>query len=295
MFVVLNLKMKVSNYSKEVKAIYKTAEERLKKDVDGKDRGQHRMRGAYQVEGAHWLINREMGYDGTQRGGIFADDMGMGKTNMIIMTIKGNVGGGPTLIVTEISVQSQWKVTLEEFGGIRPYIASSSRTSLYKDDAVVLTTYSAFQAKGGLPAYLNNGRWFRVILDEAHKIRNPKTLLFKRISMINASIKWALTATPVQNSPKDLAALASWIGIPDNLKDAKDKYLMRRTVEAELAKNNRDLTMGVLDSKMVYLDFQYEFERDEYDNQVKSQLDSTRLDSTRLILTHFDSTQLNST
>lgn len=120
---------------------------------------------------------------------------------------------GPTLIVVEVSCLSQWKEKLIEFGGIKPMMVTSTSAMVKIDDNVdvVLTTYSVFQqakraaAKSTkkskkddgktednafqLPPALNR-HWWRIILDEAHKIRNSKTLLFRALSSITADIKW---------------------------------------------------------------------------------------------------------
>lgn len=96
-------------------------------------------------------------------------------------------------------------------------VTSTSALGKIDDNVdVVLTTYSVFQqakraTKGAkkskkeegknakkegkednefqLPPALNR-HWWRIILDEAHKIRNAKTLLFRALSSITADIKW---------------------------------------------------------------------------------------------------------
>lgn len=40
-------------------------------------------------------------------------------------------------------------------------------------------------------------RYKRVILDEGHNIRNPKTKMTKSIVCLNASRRWVLTGTPI--------------------------------------------------------------------------------------------------
>ena len=44
----------------------------------------------------------------------------------------------------------------------------------------------------------------RVILDEAHIIKNPKTSLSKACCKINADKRWCITGTPIQNSLQDV-------------------------------------------------------------------------------------------
>ena len=41
----------------------------------------------------------------------------------------------------------------------------------------------------------------RVILDEGHTIRNPKTKVARAVVALNASRRWVLTGTPIVRSP----------------------------------------------------------------------------------------------
>ena len=45
--------------------------------------------------------------------------------------------------------------------------------------------------------------WDRVILDEAHEIRNKSSRLFKSVCRLKTDIKWIVTGTPVFNSMND--------------------------------------------------------------------------------------------
>ncbi len=55
--------------------------------------------------------------------------------------------------------------------------------------------------------------WARLILDEAHMIRNCKTKQSKSIRSLSASRRWALTATPIVNKLDDLYALFNFISV----------------------------------------------------------------------------------
>ncbi|TEY78475.1 hypothetical protein BOTCAL_0048g00010 [Botryotinia calthae] len=77
---------------------------------------------------------------------------------------------------------------------------------------IVLSTYNTISAESLDPESPAYGiEWFRIVLDEAHRIRNMKTKLFRAINKLSANIRWCLTGTPIQNSLDDLAALVSFI------------------------------------------------------------------------------------
>ena len=44
---------------------------------------------------------------------------------------------------------------------------------------------------------LLNIRWKRVVIDEGHQIRNPKTQAAVAVSAVTAERRWVLTGTPI--------------------------------------------------------------------------------------------------
>ncbi|KAI3323069.1 hypothetical protein HD806DRAFT_535561 [Xylariaceae sp. AK1471] len=80
---------------------------------------------------------------------------------------------------------------------------------------VVLSTYGTLAAdfsRGG--GVLSCFHWYRVVLDEAHVIRNCSTTQFKAVSGLSASIRWLMTGTPVQNTLDDLSSLVKFLRVP---------------------------------------------------------------------------------
>lgn len=54
-------------------------------------------------------------------------------------------------------------------------------------------------------------KWLRIILDEAHNIKNRSTKRCKGICTLKSYYKWCLTGTPIQNKLDDLFGLMMFL------------------------------------------------------------------------------------
>jgi DNA repair protein RAD16 len=102
----------------------------------------------YQREGVGWLKRQE---EGDAKGGILADEMGMGKTIQMIALILERRGTGPTLVVCPVSSMLQWQDEITHHvapGNLTVEVANTTsklkKASLEAAD-VVLTTYSILE------------------------------------------------------------------------------------------------------------------------------------------------------
>ncbi|KAL3665938.1 hypothetical protein V7S43_009358 [Phytophthora oleae] len=124
---------------------------------------------------------------------------------------------GKTLVVCPLSLLHQWKnEALERFLpntlSVHVYYGDDRDigASLTKSD-LVLTTYGVLSAEFEKNGLLTTTDWNRVILDEAHSIKNRSTGYFKTCSAVKATHRWCLTGTPIQNTLDDMFSLLCFL------------------------------------------------------------------------------------
>jgi len=242
-----------------------------------------RLMGSHQHIAVRWMLQQEL--KTPIKGGVLALDMGLGKTYVTIATVLSNTLPR-TLIVTPISILHQWRDILLKFGGINVFILDRNIdiVSLPDDISYVLTTYSTFthKPKKGLPPVLMNTLWDRVILDEGHVIKNSKGSTFQNIQLVNSHIRWILSATPLQNSMKDMMSIARFIGWRDkDIDNFMIQKVYRVTIEQEGVLNDR-MKLPKLQTHVVKLQFKTRREQDVYNTIEKeyNTLISTDIDGT---------------
>ena len=188
----------------------------------------------HQADGVKWMLEREFA-EGA-KGGIVADEMGLGKTVCVLATMLGNPVADPTLIVAPKSLVAQWERECIRFTGIHPVIVRHKDLySLTREDLatarVILTTYECLRHKSPTNV-LKLMRFGRVVLDEAHAIKNLKTKRSLAAAALNSGIKWCITGTPVTRKKTDFKALMQFVGVNvTNYAEMREKYALRRTFE----------------------------------------------------------------
>lgn len=80
---------------------------------------------------------------------------------------------------------------------------------------------------------LSNIKWKRIILDEAHRIKNYKTKCSKAICALEAKFRIAITGTPIHNSLTDLYSLIKFL----HLEPLNDLKLWKYTFETDKKTN----------------------------------------------------------
>jgi len=204
----------------------------------------------YQMTGVKWMIEREIKM--RVKGGILADDPGLGKTIQTMALLVANKKNH-TLIVVPTAVIGQWRDILHKIiGEMNVYIhygsgrTKSSLSIMQKDFSVCLTSHGSIYShdrinKERITTELHIANfWDRIVIDEGHVIRNHKTKMFKACMMFTGenTSKWILSGTPIQNTKKDIKNLLAFVGAQSShlatdkrLEKVIGAHLLRRTKE----------------------------------------------------------------
>ncbi|XP_034972414.2 transcription termination factor 2 isoform X1 [Zootoca vivipara] len=143
-----------------------------------------------------------------------------------------------TLIVCPASLIHHWKKEVERHvrsGRLRVCLYHGSNriknTTVLSEYDIVVTTYSILAKE--IPTQKEEGEvaaddhvvqdksvpfspllwihWARIILDEAHNIKNPKVQASIAACKLQATARWAVTGTPIQNNLLDMYALLRFL------------------------------------------------------------------------------------
>jgi superfamily II DNA or RNA helicase len=165
----------------------------------------------HQVHAAHFAVSNPM-----LRGVLLADEVGLGKTIEAGMIIKETVyrGGRNVLIMAARSLCQQWRGEMKERFGLdftvldTPNVKQLQAEGEEAFSGLRVTTYH----------YVNHHfdkfartPWDLVVVDEAHKLKNPEGALHKSARSLPKRFICLLTATPIQNYLTELWALATLI------------------------------------------------------------------------------------
>lgn len=158
----------------------------------------------YQQKGFEWLaLLADIG-----AGGCLADDMGLGKTLQTICFLAWYIEQYPQtrhLIVCPTSLIYNWQQELQKFaGGIEVEVfhgANRNENITLSKTQVVITSYGTLRSNSEL---LLSQEFGVAVLDESHHIKNPTAQITRLVQEIQATIRIALSGTPVVNNTFDL-------------------------------------------------------------------------------------------
>lgn len=196
----------------------------------------------YQREGLEWMVSHEK--QGST-GYLVTDDPGLGKTIQIAALMLHNPG--TTLLIVPNSIVIQWIETLQKvnpswkiykhMGAGRYNNRLDMSQQKYDICITTLGTLIAEADTDTMTTILHSVAclrpWNRIVLDEAHYIRNKKATCHQIVSTIPATFRVGLTGTPIQNSRRDLINLLMYVGmsgqeISMELEEEIKSHILRR-------------------------------------------------------------------
>ncbi|KAL4885261.1 SNF2 family N-terminal domain-containing protein [Aspergillus karnatakaensis] len=132
-----------------------------------------------------------------------------------------------TLVVAPLALIKQWeseiRTKVEPAGKLRVLVyhgnARAKSTGDLDDYDVVITTYGTLTsehnaaAKNDKKAGVFSVYWYRIILDEAHTIKNRNAKATQAAYALDAEYRWCLSGTPMQNNLDELQSLIRFLRI----------------------------------------------------------------------------------
>ncbi|MEA2050419.1 MAG: DEAD/DEAH box helicase [Campylobacterota bacterium] len=197
----------------------------------------------YQQEGLNWL---NFLYE-FKFAGILADDMGLGKTIQTLAHLsrlkEDKKLTKPSLIVMPTSLIANWKNEIAKFTPNLSVLSlhGDERFDKFKDIKkydILLTTYNLTVRDKEI---FDKEKFFYIILDEAQKIKNPKTKMAVAIKSFKSEHRLALSGTPIENHLGELWSIFSFLmpGFLDTLTFFKNYY--QTPIEKENNINRQEL------------------------------------------------------
>ena len=197
-------------------------------ELRGVDRYQHQMDSCLRVL-------RHMGGRA-----LLADEVGLGKTIEAGIILKEYVIRGlvkRALVLVPASLTVQWKEELEMKFSL-PFVIYDRKRGLEDDPLVICSLDTAKTAVN--KARISGYGFDMVIVDEAHRLRNQRTLGWKFANDLAAKFLLLLTATPVQNELRELfnlvtllrpGSLGTYSSFRRGFTERGDKRLPKNTAE----------------------------------------------------------------
>lgn len=175
-----------------------------------------------QKRGTNWLAHAN--------GAILGDELGSGKTVMSCVALN-IVQPEHVLIVCPNSVKSVWEKHIYEWTNLKPVIIQGPRmTRIHQimnidSETAMIMNWEQLRLHSKLAGYgnirltdrekelkeLNYFNFEVIIADEAHRMKAPKAKQTRALWALKGDQRWALTGTPIANSPADFWSLLHFI------------------------------------------------------------------------------------
>ncbi|KAK1463570.1 DNA repair protein rad5 [Colletotrichum cuscutae] len=136
-----------------------------------------------------------------------------------------SLGPGGTLVVVPLSLLYSWEKELskhlfgDHFTWRRHHRENRLQDGCHLSTSdIILTTYTTLAKEWNIHIETNaspifSHLWHRIILDEAHEIKDLRTAKAQAICELRGDCKWVVTGTPIQNRLSELHSLFHFLGL----------------------------------------------------------------------------------
>ena len=209
----------------------------------------------HQYEGIGWLFS--------QKSALLADEMGLGKTMQTITAVRLLLRGGKVRRILFVcpkplipNWQREFRMWAEELPIVTVEGDTNRRRMIWQMPGVpiLMTNYEVLSRDLEAMHEEDRPKFDLVVLDEAQRIKNRDSKTAEVVRSITRKRSWALTGTPIENRPEELASLFEYMEVipPRATPDLKQ---LRRTAKDYVLRRTKDLVMKDLPPR---------FDRDEY-------------------------------
>jgi len=203
----------------------------------------------YQLDGIAFLFPRYAA--------VLADEMGLGKTMQAISTVRLLLCSGEVrsvLLICPKPLVTNW---MREFSVWAPEIPvapieGNSPTRQWQwtspDIAVKIANYELLMRDRD--SVLDQDQHFDlVVLDEAQRIKNQKNATSAIVREISRTRSWALTGTPVENSPEDLVGIFEFLS-PGYLRSDMPVATIAKATRDHMLRRTKDMVLQDMPPKL---------------------------------------------
>ena len=223
----------------------------------------------YQLDGIAFLFPRYAA--------ILADEMGLGKTMQAISTVRLLLCSGEirsVLLICPKPLVSNW---LREFSVWAPEIPvaaieGNAATRQFQwtspDIAVKIANYELLMRDRD--CVLDSDQHFDlVMLDEAQRIKNQRNSTSVIVREISRTRSWALTGTPVENSPEDLVGIFEFLS-PGYLRPEMPMPVIAQATRDHMLRRTKDMVLEDMPPKL-YRDAELELTPEQWATYEKAE------------------------
>ncbi len=204
----------------------------------------------YQFEGIAFLYPRYAA--------ILADEMGLGKTMQSISTIRMLLRSGElrrVLLICPKPLVTNWRREFAQWAPEIPVAVIEGDKEkrqwqwLRSQSPVTIANYELLMRDRDLFDGSTNLHFDLVMLDEAQRIKNRNSTTSEIVRSISRSRNWALTGTPIENSPEDLVGIFEFL-VPGHLQSEMPPRRMGELARDYVLRRTKDMVLKDLPPKM---------------------------------------------